>query len=116
MSEEKREQKEITTPVGKNKLVINAWLNGMEKRDLRKVFYGGMKVGVKGQEPNISDIDMTVLMEKAEDLAIKLIVVSVDGKKDDVLGSILKMQDRDYSFVIAEINKISADKDFTKPE
>ena len=102
-----RETKEIITPVDKHKVVLNAWITGREKRELRNVFLSKMKVGKAETETNPA-----VLTDEAENKAITMIVVSVDGVKDKIIDKILDMKGKDYDFVIKEINKVSRETDF----
>lgn len=115
MSEE-RETIEIITPIKKHKVVIKAWITGREKRILTRRILSGMKVdmdvGSAGGEVQAKEIDMGAVMEDAENKAIEIIVVSVNGKTEGILDAVLDMRDKDYQFVKKEINKISKDKDF----
>jgi len=104
------ETKNIKTPIDKHDVVLKAWITGRDKRTLRNIFLGGMKIGNSGQAE--SKAEPSKLIEEAEDRAMELIVVSVNGKKEKVIDAILAMKAQDYDFVIAEINKVHREEDF----
>ena len=114
-----RETITIETPVDKHKVVLKAWITGGEKRALRRPFLASMKISVTGEdkkEPKVEDINPADMQEKAENEAIKTIIVSINGKAEDVLVAVLDMREKDYDFVIAEMNKITKEVSFQKPE
>lgn len=113
---EQRETKEIITPIGKHKLILKAWVTGREKRSIRKPLLNGMKFEIGKDGTKLGDIKSSDLVDGAEDAKIQAIVVSVNDKNDKVLDAILDMQEKDYAFVVDEINRISKDEDFRKPE
>lgn len=112
---EQRETKEITTPLGKQKIVMHTWVTGGERIALKQIFLKGMKLDAESGKPDTKDMDLGDLTLKAEMKAIEVIVVSVDNDKEDIAKRLLEMRDTDYDFVTKEINKISSDKDFTTP-
>ena len=111
-----RETKEIITPLDKQKVKINAWLTGREKRDLRDVLLEGIKFSMKQGEAKTESVNTAELVKKTENKAIEIVVVSIDGSEDKVLERLLDMKSQDYDFVISEVNEISKEVDFTKPE
>ena len=44
----------------------------------------------------------------AQDIAWKTVVVSVDGKTDDVVRDILSMRSDDYNFIVKSVNEITS--------
>ncbi len=112
-----REINTIKTPIDKREVVLKAWITGRERRELRKPFMDKLKVSTKGEgDPTVELAGSADIIETVENKAIETIVVSIDGVKDKILETILDMKEKDYSFVIEEINKITGGKDFTKPE
>lgn len=103
-----REYIDFVTPVSKTKIVIKGWLTGREKRAIQAVYlneasFKGEAVEIKGD-----------LVAKAQDEAIRTVVVSVGevkGEPEKVLNALLDLHDEDYQFVVAEINKMTRDKD-----
>lgn len=110
-----RETISITTPVGKQTLVLNSYITGREKRTLTNSYFGGSlefdvhSENIKGLNPDA--------MDKAQEIAFKTVVISIDGKKDgendfSLVDTILDMRAEDYDFVVKEVNKITSDKSF----
>jgi len=105
-----RETKIIRTP-NKHKVEIKSYITGREKRELRDVFLNEMDMNVQGGEPEIKEIKGSII-KKAENKAIEIVVVAVDGNKNKILDRILDMRSEDYDFVIGEINKVTKETDF----
>lgn len=108
-----RETKIIELPVSKKKVEIYTYVTGREKRALVNVFLDG-KVNFNADTQQVGGITSNVV-DIAQNLTWKTIVVSIDGKKNgeiDVVEEILNMRDVDYDFVIDEVNNITKDKDF----
>jgi len=106
------ETKEIITPIDKHKVVLKKFITGRDKRELKNVYFKGVQFEIEGTIPKSSKMDMRKLTEEAENRAIELIVISVDGKTENKVDVILDMKGKDYDFVIEEINKITKDNDF----
>lgn len=49
---------------------------------------------------------------KKQDLMVKSIVVSVEGKTEDVIAEMDKMHGKDYDFVLLEITKVLNDSSY----
>ena len=111
-----RETIKITTPVDKHEVILNAWITGKERRDIQRPFMTTMSVTVKGGEPEVEAKDASAVLEQVENRTIELTVVSVNGKTEKVLEQVLDMKSNDFTFVLKEINKITKETDFTKPE
>jgi len=112
-----RETKKIITPIDKHVVTIKAWITGREKRALIKPFTSAIQVSVgKEEKAEFKSREAGSVIEKAANLVIETIVVSVDGKTEGVLDLILDMKSKDTDFVVKELDKISAELDFTKPE
>jgi len=115
-----KETKEIITPIDKHKVVLKSFITGRDSRELKNVYFKDAEFYLDGAQPKSSKLDMAKLTQEAEDKAIEIVVVSVDGKEDNKVDAILDMKKRDSDFVIDEINKIT-NNDFlgeklTKPE
>lgn len=109
--EDKRETKEIITPIDKHKVVLKSYITGREKREMKNVYFEGVEFELEGAKPKTNKMDMGKMTDKAENKAIEMVVVSVNGKME-VINTILDMKSKDTDFVIAEINKITKDDDF----
>lgn len=112
-----RETKTIETPINGHKVVIREWITGRERRELRRPFTEHMKV--KSDRTGKAKVDLEntgKIIEQVEDNLIKMVVESVDGKEEGVLDAILDMREKDFNFVMEEIEKASGGAGFTRPE
>ena len=105
-----RETKIIQTP-NKHKVEMKSYITGREKRELRSIFLKEMNFGIQDGGTEIKEMKGDII-DKAEDKAIEIVVVSVDGKKENVVDAVLSMNSKDYDFIIKEINKVTKDADF----
>lgn len=103
------ETKFVETPVGKHKVELKCWLTGGDRRALRSVYTENAVISIVEEKPEIKGMSGS-LVDKAEDKAIEIIVVSIDGDKENLVKRILDMRDEDCNFVIKEINKITSEK------
>ena len=107
-----RETKIIKTPSG-IAVELKTYLIGREKRDLSSAFLGaGINFSVDSQE--VKGIDAAAI-NKAQEIAWRTVVVSIDGKKDgdegfDLVNAILDMRGEDYDAVVAGVNEVTTEK------
>lgn len=106
-----RETTSFKTPVSQQEVVIKSWLTGREKRKIQEVYLNEMSF--KGGEDASYDL-RGELVNKAQDVAIQTVVVSVDGKAENILDILLDMRGQDFDFVVEQINKITASSSLTE--
>lgn len=77
-------------------LVVKTYLTGREMREVTNKYSSAVKMDMgMGGTPTMKDIDLTVSGE-AEDLKIKLAVVSFDGKTENISDLLLDLPNDDY--------------------
>ena len=104
-----REIKTIKTPIDGHEVAIKTYLTGREKRALTSVFLkGGLSFDISGEIKGLQGS----IYEEAENLLFQTIVVSIDGKAEDIVNTILNMRAEDYQFIVNEVNKVSKDATF----
>lgn len=105
-----REYKEIVTPIDGHKLKIKAWLTGRERREIRSVLLSGVSFSATDDAENpVPDYKFDgKSLDIMQDKSIENIVVEVNGKTENVLNDILDMKEKDYEFVIKEIDKVTS--------
>jgi len=102
-----RETKTITTPIGKQEVVIKTYLTGGEKRALTDVYLNsGMKFDV--ETSNVKDLDLSIV-NKAQDVAWETVIVSIAGSSENIIKNILDMRSDDTDFITKSVNEITAD-------
>lgn len=101
---EDRETFEIVTPVKGHKVVLRSWITGRESQKIDGAMFKGVGTSQDGKKltPKLSE----TMLSDQENASIEVVVVSVDGKDNDVVNSVLNMRAKDYSFVTAEVQKV----------
>jgi len=101
---EDRETFEIVTPVKGHVVVLRSWITGRESQKIDGAMFKGVGTTQDGKKltPKISES----MLADQENASIEVVVVSVDGKENDVVNSVLNMRAKDYSFVVAEVQKV----------
>jgi len=104
-----RETKELITPVDKHKVIVYSYITGRDKREITSVYLSNSKINVSDEKISTPSFDGS-LVNKATDKAIELLIESVDGKKENILESILDFKAEDYDFIVNELNEIQKPK------
>jgi len=107
-----RETREIETPIGKHKVVLKTYLTGREQRAIEAIYLGTVKYELETQTVRPSFTGTTA--QEAENEAIRQQIVSVDGKADDVLNTVLDMHADDFQFVKEQLRIVSVGPDGKK--
>lgn len=108
---QERETISFETPISKQIVVVKTYLTGREKRDLTNVYLTG-GIDFNAETNNVKGIDYKIV-DKAQDLAWRTVIVSIDGKKDgeiDIVNTILDMRSEDSDFIIAKVNELITTK------
>lgn len=108
-----RETKVIELKDG-TKVELYTYITGREAREITNVFLQGMKFQV-GQDGKTQTNEMSAsLMNQSQDKAIELLVVSVDGSKENCLAKVLDLPKEGFDVVMKEIevlqNGLTAEK------
>ncbi len=106
------ETKEIITPIGGIKIALKSFITGRESREIKGVYFKGVKFKMENQVSKSDDIDMSKITEDSENKAIETVVISVNGNEENKLDTILDMNVKDYDFVKEEVNKVINGDDF----
>lgn len=111
-----REYKEIITPVGKKKVKIKAWITGRESRAIKSSILEGVNFsGKQGDEQISSDYVFNAkTLEGMKDKAIEMVVVEIDGNKENILNTVLDMRREDYDFVLTQVDEVTETSDADK--
>lgn len=101
---EDRETFEIKTPVKGHVVVLRSWITGRESQKIDGAMFKGVGTTQDGKKltPKLSES----MLADQENASIEVVVVSVDGKENDVVNTVLNMRAKDYSFVVAEVQKV----------
>lgn len=101
---EDRETFEIVTPVKGHVVVLRSWITGRESQKIDGAMFKGVSTTQDGKKltPKLSES----MLSDQENASIEVVVVSVDGKENDVVNAVLNMRAKDYSFVTTEVQKV----------
>jgi len=101
---EDRETFEIVTPVKGHVVKLRSWITGRESQKIDGAMFKGVGTTQDGRRltPKLSES----MLSDQENASIEVVVVSVDGKENDVVNAVLNMRAKDYSFVVAEVAKV----------
>lgn len=91
--------------------VLKPWLTGREKRSLRNVFLKDVEIKTHGSDAETTGFKGSTIQE-AEDAAIALVVIELDGKKEDILNRVLDLRSDDYDALLKAINSVTTDERF----
>lgn len=91
-----RPTKEITTSGG-HKIVLNEYITGAENWAIRQVYIKGIRAGTEAESQTKFE---------AEKLALGIVVVSIDGKTNNVADEILRLPLNQYREVTDEVTPI----------
>lgn len=101
---EDRETFEIVTPIKGHVVVLRSWITGRESQKIDGAMFKGVGTTQDGKKltPKLSES----MLSDQENASIEVVVVSVDGKENDVVNAVLNMRAKDYSYVTAEVSKV----------
>ncbi len=95
-----REQKTITTPKG-HTVVLNAYLTGREANEVKAVMTAGIKINMDDAASgsmNVADLPAS-LVDDQNQKALQLLLVSIDGKTENVYELVLDLPESEYDFI-----------------
>ena len=103
-----RETKKMTTPSG-TVVEFYTYLTGKEARQLQSVFLKHSKFQAgENEKSKLVDFDPMAVPE-AEEQALRLVVVSVDGDPTGAADKVENLRQQDYRAVIKAINEVTKD-------
>lgn len=100
-----RATKKFTTSGG-YEIEIKTYLTFGENREITNVYLEGAEMGMdETGKPKMSTINVG-LTSKAQDKAIELLVVSVNGEKENIVKLVQDLPIQDGNELVEELNKI----------
>lgn len=112
------ENKTLTTPAGKE-LVLKTFLSAGARNRIRDVILGDMQIdptefGEHGGSVTGVDKISGAVLSKQEKAVITELVVSYDGKTENVFGVLEEGSPEEYDFVVKSLNEITKGKQSAK--
>jgi hypothetical protein len=102
-----RETKTFTTPGGKE-FEINAYLTGRESLEIRAVLTSGIKVSIDDISTGKQSMEEmpASLVTDQKMKALSLILVSLEGNKENVLDRVLDLSESEYEFIAEKAEEV----------
>lgn len=104
----KRETKEVKTS-GEHVVVMRTYATGREFTDIQNCILKNAKVSYVGGQPVAEGVSGSSELE-ANKKAVELLVVSVDGKTENVLDTVLDLPADDYQEVVEAVKELLTKK------
>lgn len=101
---EDRETFDIVTPIKGHKVVLRSWITGRESQKIDGAMFKG--VGTTGDGKKLQPKLSESMLADQENASIETVVVSVDGKNNDLVNTVLNMRKADYEFVLKEVDRV----------
>jgi len=101
---EDRETFETITPVKKHVVILRSWITGRESQKIDGAMFKG--VGTTGDGKKLAPKLSASMLADQENASIEAIVVSVDGKNNDLVNTVLNMRKPDYDHVLQQLDKV----------
>ncbi len=86
----------FSLPFTKKEIICKEWLTGREYENTQEPFYQNYKTGQENR------IDVKGLTHKM----LESYIVSIDGKTENIVDTIIDLPFPDYDFIIQKINEI----------
>lgn len=109
-----RSTKKIITPIEKNEIILIDSITGGEYEDIQRPITD-VKLMIDTLGMAKGEINAGEATRKSIETAIKIVVVSIDGEKKNILEKLREMHKDDYLFVLKEVDKVVQGEDFIKP-
>lgn len=106
MPTQERTTKEITTPSG-HKIVIFDYMTGGELRKIQALYLEHISAGDFGSPDMMKKVPVVTMM-KAQELALEMLIVSVNNETTDCLKKVLDFREEDLDVVIKEVDQYAS--------
>lgn len=108
-----RETVEFKTKSGENTVVLHTYLTRRERRQIKNALFGGKEIAVDGKNDIKASVSME-LTDVAEDKTFELMVVELNGSKENILERILELPDAEADQIKAKIDELTGGVDEEK--
>lgn len=106
-----RETIPFETPLKKKKVVLYTYLTGREYEYVQTPLFEAMEMEPTepGRPVKVGKMNVAKVQDSTHRLLEKM-VVSVDGKTDRVVDTLLNMPQEDYQFIVDQVNILTKKK------
>lgn len=103
------ERETKTVNVAGHEVVMYTYITGREARNIESTLMDKLEMKQKGGEQEISGFKGSMLTER-QDMQIKAVIVSVDGKTDDVVGAVLDLPSKESEEIMTYVKELTESK------
>lgn len=110
-----RETVEFTTKSKANKVILNTYLTRRERRQVKNALLGGKEMSVNSK----NDVNVSISMEAtdaAEDATFNLMIVELNGSKENILERMLELPDDEAGDIKNKIDDLTKGADDEKKD
>lgn len=93
--------------IGEKEFELKTYLTGGEAREIQNVYLEEIKFEMGKEDPKVSNVNASVV-NKAQDKAIEMVVVSIDGNTEDILSNVLDLRKEEFDELMKEIDTAQA--------
>ena len=105
-----RPQHSIKLEVTGQEVVVRDWITGREKEAIEKPVQQSVEMKPNSMGDMVfGNVDAEKILESTHK-AIEAVVVSVNGKTEDVLNAVLDLPVADYNTIISYVNTVTGGK------
>lgn len=105
-----RPTKQITTKNGKHTAILREWITVQESRTISAIYTSGLDsstIDVNAEKANFKG-NIAELSQEAQNKAIEIVIVELDGDKENILERFLNLPNQDGQEIIAAIEEVTA--------
>lgn len=106
MAEAERKLITYKTKSGNHVVELKEYLTGREKRQVKNALWHGKNMQIKDGKGESDPVPMDDI-DASTDKTIELMVVSLDGSKENVLDRVLDLPGNDYDEILEKIEEIT---------
>lgn len=95
-------------------MVLKAWITGKEAMKIDAPFTN-LKMTLDTNGVGKGEVNAGEAISASQKAAIEVVVVSIDGKTENIYEQAISLRKSDFQFLLQEIDKVVKDKDFPLP-
>lgn len=95
--------------IGDHKVVVNTYVTGREMRSIEQTLMDKLEMKRKGGEEEITGFKGAMMADR-QDMKIKAVVASVDGKTDNIVDAVLDLPNDKAEEIMKYVDELTEPK------
>lgn len=108
MSEENTRETKVLE-IGSHEVVVHTYVTGRELRNIESAMLDKLEMSQKGKEQEITGFKGSMLADR-QDMQIKAVVVSVDGKTENIVDLVLDLPAQESEQIMDYVKELTEEK------